>query len=126
MGYHDIDYTRMNLQAREMLMQAGSTAVWRQFVSAVSGVAVAGQGVTKYYRNSVITGWFGNHVIEQLGERAGAAGMIAGGDLYSVTHERLGRNDELRWNGSLYRVDGESVPTRLASQWVVGLKRTST
>lgn len=125
MSYRGVDHKRHQLQTTEIMQQAGQTATWRKFVSGVAGASPS-FGSAFYYREQTITAFFGRNTIGQVGERQTPAGMLAAGDVWMVCREQVGRRDEIRWRGSIYRVDGDAVPAVIASHWAVGLKRAST
>lgn len=123
MSYRSPNRDRMTLQNNEIFRHAGSTATWRQYVSGSAGASIAGFGSAYHYREQTITAMFGQNMVAQIGERQVPGGMIAGGGISVVTKERLGRKDELRWMGSIYRVEGEPIPSQLVGHWVTILKR---
>lgn len=120
------DKQRFNLNAERIYQYAGVTAIWRTFVSAVSGVPEAGIGDTFYYVNRTITGQFGTMIgLPRIGESNGAPGQIAAGTFQMTTRERIGRQDEIIYNSSYYRVESDPVPAPLAGWWVTQIKRAS-
>ena len=124
MSYRGPQPDRQRNQSTEVFRYAGNTATWLQFVSASGkGNVVVGFGSALFYRESVITGVFGNNVPPGLMERSRAVGMIAAGDVQCVTREQLGREDLLSWREIEYRVDSDPVPSRLPGLWVSVLKR---
>lgn len=123
MPYRGIDTARIASQSLHLYNQVGQTAVWRKYVSASGGVAAAGEGDTLYYHRHTITGMFGNRVVEQLPEHQTPGGMVAAAQVYVVTREQIGRQDELVWNGIAYRADSDPVRATLAGHWVTILKR---
>ena len=124
MSYRGPQPDRQRLQSTEIFRHAGNTATWLQFVSASgAGNIVVGFGSANFYRESVITGVFGNNVPPGLLERQRSIGMIAAGDVQCVTQQQLGREDLLSWRGIEYRVDSDPVPARLPGLWVSVLKR---
>ena len=127
MTYRGIQPQRTQMQAQDILRQAGQTATWRQYISAsASAGASLSFGSAFYYRQQIITAYFGNRVIEQVPERQTPAGMLAAANVWMVCREQIGRRDEILWRGSTYRVDGDPVPAYIASHWAVGLKRATT
>lgn len=124
--YSRPDKKRMNTQAERIYQFAGSTATWRQYVSASGGVPEAGIGDTYYFRQQTITGQFGVMLnTPKVMENAGAAGEIAAGTFQIVTRERLGRRDEILFNGATHRVESDPVPATLVGWWVTQIKRAS-
>lgn len=114
---------RRRAQMGDVYQQAGYTATWRRYVSAVTGVVDAGMGVTLYYTESVITALFGMNQTPGIRETQQAVGLLAAADIYAVTREALGRQDELRWRGATYRVESDPVPGVMAPGYVTHLKR---
>lgn len=102
---------------------AGSTATWRQYVSASAGVPAAGIGSALYYREQTITAVFGRGLLGQFLEYQVAAGMQAAGIVLMASPHRIARQDEIVWRGTTYRVEADPVPARIVGHWVVNLKR---
>lgn len=117
---------RINSNAERVYRDAGVTAVWRQYVSASTGVSEAGFGDTQYYRTQTITGHFGNIIaLPRVNENIAAAGLIAAGIVPMTTREHIGRQDEIIYNSALYRVESDPVPAQLVGWWVTQIKRAS-
>lgn len=123
MPYRGQNVPRRTRQAADIYTQAGYTATWRHYVSAVTGNQDAGQGDTYYYRETVITALLGMNRTPDIRERQQAVGMIAAAQIFAVTREPLGRRDELTWRGTTYRVDSDPVPGVMVSGWVTQLSR---
>lgn len=124
--YSRPDKRRFNLNGERIYQYAGVTATWRQYISAVAGVPEAGIGNSAFYRQQTITGQFGVMLSPpKIGEGNGAAGQIAAGMFQMVSRERIGRQDEIVYNGSLHRVESDPVPAPLAGWWVTQIKRAS-
>lgn len=130
MAYRGPDPTRIaGQQADAIFLHAGQTAIWRQYVSASAGNAnalAAGIGSAPAYREQTVTALFGAVQSTQgfqQPERATPAGMLAAGEILATVRERPGRQDELVWNGVIYRVESDAVPARIAGTWTVTLKR---
>jgi hypothetical protein len=94
----------------------GSVVTWRAYVSASGGVNVAGLGATGYYRESSITALFRPLPVQN--ETQTPAGMIAAGQFEMTTREAVGRGDEVRWNNTIYRVEGPPVASPMHSGYV--------
>lgn len=106
------------------LLHAGQTATWRQYVSASAGNPMLGMGDSACYRESTITGVFGSPpALLRLSQAQTPGGAVIQADFLVSTRERLGRRDELVWNGEVYRVEGDPVPSVLNGQFVSPLKR---
>jgi hypothetical protein len=123
MPYRGPQVKRQQRQSTHVLHMAGVTATWRQFVSAAGGNEDVGLEDTLYWRTQTITASFGDADVARLPEHQTPAGVIAKGDLYCVSRVKLGREDELVWNGSTYRVESEPVRARINQGWVSLLKR---
>lgn len=117
------DRNRINVQAEQIFQYAGNTATLRTFVSAVTGVPDAGIGSAVYYAQRTITAQFMS--LPSLPENVGGAGLIAAGQFQMVSREKVGRQDELLWRTSTYRIDSDPVPSNLPGWWVTILKRAS-
>jgi hypothetical protein len=124
--YSRPDRKRLNVNAERNYQYAGVTAIWKQYISASAGIPEAGIGDGQYYRQQTITGQFGVMLSPpKIGESNGGAGQIAAGMFQMVSRERIGRQDEIVYNGSLHRVESDPVPAPLAGWWVTQIKRAS-
>jgi hypothetical protein len=110
-------------QMGDLYAQAGYTATWRRFASAVTGNVDAGMGETLYYTETTITALLGMNQTPGIRETQQAVGLTVAADIYAVTREPLGRRDELVWRGSTYRIESDPVPGVMAGGWVTHLKR---
>ena len=120
------DRNRINVQAEQIFQYAGNTATLRTYVSASAGVPEAGLGDAAYYAQRTITAQFGSNINPPRNmENVAAAGLIAAGMFQMVSRERVGRQDEIIWQGSTYRADSDPVPSVLPGWWVTILKRGS-
>lgn len=120
------DKRRFNANAERIYTYAGVTATWKQWVSASVSVPEAGFGGEDFYRQQTITGQFGVMLnVPKVLEGAGAAGMIAAGTFQMVTREKIGRRDEIQYNGATYRVESDPVPAQMVGWWVTQIKRAS-
>jgi len=128
MSYRGPQTGRARVQVDQAIIQhAGQGMVWRQFVSASSGATLAGFGPTRYYRESTITGIMGRApMLFIVPEGQTPAGAMAQGRFLVTTREKLGREDELVWQGDVYRVESEPTPARLSNMWTVEVKRGDT
>lgn len=125
MPYRGPQSARMAQQmAQDVIEHAGQVMTWRAFISASGGVALAGFGATAYYRETTITGILGRAPVQfNIPDAQTPAGTLAQGRFLATTHERLGRQDELVWQGSTYRVESEAIPSRFSDMWTVEVKR---
>jgi hypothetical protein len=122
MAYRGVQAARIRQNAGDILSQAGYTATWRQYVSASEGIAYAGLGETQHYREQTITALlYQSYQRQPEGQRA--VGMLAAGEFAASTRERLGRQDELVWRGTTYRVESDPQPSHVAGLWMVTVKR---
>jgi hypothetical protein len=121
------DKRRMNIQADSTMHRyAGNTATWRAFVSATSGVPEAGIGSAVFYREQTITAHFGVMLAApRLGESVSPVGQIAAGMFQMTTREKIGREDEIVWQGATYRIEAAPVPATMLGWWITTLKRGS-
>lgn len=123
MPYRGPNKQRMALQSDTMKQYAGETATWRQYISASSGNPRVGLGSAANYRLQTITGIFGDGVVttNTFGQRT--VGQLQAGQIRVVTTEKLGKNDEVTYQGNLYRVDSEPTPSVLNGRWIAILNR---
>lgn len=121
MPYRGPDARRIQTQQNDAPFAfAGQVVTWRAYVSASAGVSVAGFGSVPSYAQRTITALFGP--INQP-EMQTPAGMVAAGMMACTTREKLGRNDELAWQGTGWRVDSDPAPARIAGTWYCTVKR---
>lgn len=122
MSYRGPKRAKSILQAqRHLEAQVGETAVWRRFVSASTGVNVAGFGPTMYYAQIPVSALF--YQDRDLAERQEAAGQVIDGTFKVSVGVELGERDELIWRGDAYRVESESTPNRLNETYSYIVKR---
>ncbi len=121
--YSRPDKRRMNNEAERIFQAAGQTATWKCFLSAVAGIPEAGIGDSAFYNNRLITAQF--RALPTFMENVAAPGLIAAGQTQMVSRERIGRQDEILWQGSTYRVESDPAPAPLVGWWACMLKRAS-
>lgn len=121
MPYRNPDRARIQGQAETIFLYAGQTALWRDYMSAETGLAVAGEGTTLYYREQMITGLF--KPLPVNAETQTPAGMLAATLFQVTTREPLARQDELTWRGERYRVESDPSPATLPGMWVATVAR---
>lgn len=121
MPYRNPNQPRIQAQAATVLQYAGQTATWRQYVSAETGVVVAGRGATRYYREQTVTALFAP--LPHNNETQTDAGMLASDMFQATTRERIGRQDELKWGGETYRVESDPSPATMPGYFVATVKR---
>lgn len=125
MPYRNPNQPRIQTQAATVFQYAGQTATWRQYVSASTGImSVMGGGVVVSYREQAITALFAP--LPPNPEMQSPAGMIAADQFQVTTRERIGRQDELVWRGSTYRLESDPSPATLPGYFVALVKRGST
>lgn len=126
MAYRGPNTQRIQNQMQANQFQhAGQTATWRQYISASAGVDVAGFGSTPFYREQLITALFKSTVGFTLTqpEFQTPAGMTLDADFLVVTRQKLSRQDELRWQGTAWRIESDSQPSRIDCAYLNVLKR---
>jgi hypothetical protein len=121
MPYRNPDQTRILVQFTTVQQYAGHAAIWRQYVSASAGVNVMGMGTALYYREQAITALFAP--LPPNPETQTPAGMIAGDEFQMTSTQQVGRQDEVRWKGELYRVESDPSPATMPGYWVSRVKR---
>lgn len=121
MPYRNPDQPRIQAQAQTVFQYAGQAATWRQYVSAESANAVIGRGSALYYREQGITALFAP--LPPNPETQTQAGMIAADEFQMTTREAVGRQDEVRYRGEVYRVESDPSPATLPGYWVSRVKR---
>lgn len=121
------DPKRLNANAERIYLNAGNTATWQQFVSAVDGNPVAGLGSAVYYREQTLTAHFGMGMagggLPTLMENIAAPGQIAAGMVPMTSREKIGRQDQIVWRGTTYRVESDPIPAHIVGWWITMLKR---
>jgi hypothetical protein len=118
----------MARQQNEAIYQhAGQTAVWRKYVSASAGNPVLGLGSASYYAERWITAQFYGVPGQgfSLPDNQTFAGMVTQGSFAVSTREELGQQDELVWRGDTYRIESDTVPTRIGGSNIYAIKRGS-
>lgn len=122
MPYRGPDKARMQTQQQEHHFAAHAASfTWQRFVSATGGVDVFGIPPTGYWVYTPISAIL--RPVPNLPEHQTPAGQIAAGQFQVVSHERLGRDDRLHWNGVEYRVEGDPVQATLLDTWVSNVSR---
>lgn len=124
MPYRNPNQPRIQAQGASVYQYAGQTALWRQYVSASTGISVRGAGTTVYYHEQTVTALFAP--LPPNREAQTPAGMIAAAEFQVSTREHIGRTDELQWKGDTYRVESDPSPATLPGWWVSRVKRAST
>lgn len=114
------DTTRRVTQQGEIFGLFGHVFTWRQFVGSAAGAPVAGMPGKPRYREQQVTGLFTRMTQP---ETQAAGGQFASADFQVTTAQRLGRNDELVWQGVVYRVESDAVPAPISGTWVTEVKR---
>lgn len=123
MSYRGVQRDRIaRQQADTIFAQAGQTATWRAYVSSSAGTPLMGLGSAPQYAERTITALFASGVLHQ-NQVGTVAGQFIEGTFVATTREKLGKHDELRWNGTAYRVDSDPMPARIAGTWVSTIKR---
>lgn len=125
MGYRGPDSRRIDNQYLiDPLTHAGQTATWRAWVSASTGNPIMGIGGTDFYTERTITGVFGTPpAVMRLPETQTPGGMVSNANFTMTSREKIGRRDELLWNGELYRIEGDPVPSVINGSYISILKR---
>lgn len=121
MAYRNPNRTRIGQQSDTIFQYGGQTATLRSYISASAGVSVAGFGSTLYYRERTITALFAP--LPANPEAQTPAGMLAADQFQVTTREPIGRRDELRWRGNVYRIESDPSPATLNGFWVALVKR---
>lgn len=104
---------------------AGHVVTWRQYISASAGLDYAGYGPTPFYREQRITALFKaamGFAMTQP-EMQTPAGMTIDADWLIVTRQQLHSQDEIVYQGSAWRIDSDSQPSRMDGTWINVLKK---
>lgn len=118
---------RMNAQMRDNIMPfAGQTATWKQWISASSGVAVAGYGQVNHFRSQTITALFNAGMVAANTENQVAGGQLPSGMLQMTSRERVGFRDEILYNGFRYRIDADAQPSVMNGYYMTMIRRSLT
>jgi hypothetical protein len=102
---------RITDNTRHIQEQHGETATWRRYVSALTGVSVAGFGPTPYYAERLITALF--YQDQALKEAQTEPGQSTNARFRVTVSEPLTAQDELVWRGFTFRIESESQPQRI-------------
>lgn len=122
--YSNPDRRPIQNQAADSLMRyAGQTATWSIYVSASAGIPAAYVDASACYRHQTITAIFGRGMLGQFPEYQVAAGMQAAGMMIMTSPYKIGRQDEIKFNGAVYRVEADPMPARMVGHYSVQLKR---
>lgn len=120
------DHKRITQQMNDhQYPYVGHAVTWRHYVSASGGVDVAGIGPTPMYRESIITAFLGQFVPPQMRQHQVPGGMIEAGTFYAVSREPLDAQDEIIWNGALFRIEGSATRSPLTLGYIVEIKKAT-
>lgn len=106
----------------------GQGVIWRRYISA-SGVtseeSYAGLGDTINTAENMITAFIGvfPNSIPRVLQAQTPAGMIAAGETFITTQNKISKYDEIVHRGATYRVDSEPQFIVMTSAWAAVLKR---
>lgn len=117
------DFGRTQRQQRGFAQHVGETATWRKYVSASAGNPAYGQGDEPQYVERTVTGLFLPVTFEEI---AAAGGQYLAGDMKaSLLDCQPGSRDEVRWSGTIYRIESDVIPQAILgrSAWRVLLRR---
>jgi hypothetical protein len=121
-------YRRTNQQRQQQMsviqQTVGQTATWRHYVSASAGAGTL-FGATRSYIETTFTGYFGQFFMPSIVERQTPGGQIPAAAFGVITPFKFGVQDEVRYNGAIYRIEGDSQPSTLNAHYVTELKRGS-
>ena len=123
------DYSRIQATMNNYQVPGnGQVVTWRHYTSAsaasVSG-SFMGLGDEPTYTERQITAFMGQFFQPGIPQTQSMGGGIVAGEFKMVSRERLYADDEIIWNGSAYRVDGESVPAKINSTYTTIIKRAT-
>lgn len=117
------DSRRLGTQLLERAVPVASqTALWQHWVSATSASAHLGIGESAFYREQMITAFFGQVIGATLGETQTPAGVAQMGKLAITSDYVLSSADRIVWRGNSYRVDSEPRVNRINATYTYGLK----
>lgn len=105
------DTQRLARQSVSVIEGAGETCTYRKWVSAGSGANQFGVQNQQYYVETLVTGMFNRFEPHFINVGGGQYQMTmgGGGNAMSVTLPfQMSPRDELIWEGSAYRVDGNA------------------
>ncbi len=120
MSYRGPQAHRISAQTTQIMQYAGHSVTWKQYVSATANNDVMGLGDTLYYRNQSISA---HMTFSANSEAQYQLGQVPSQTVYATTRQKLGSQDELVWNGVVYRVEGEPMLARVGGHWTTRLKQ---
>ena len=107
------DADRIRRNAAVVFAGAGETATLRAYVSAGAGTPQYGVAGQFYYTTLLITGLF--HRISPA-ESDQPGGQTQAAQFGVTTDRQVGARDEVIWNGTAYRLDGNPTPAHLGGR----------
>lgn len=125
MGYRGTNARRQMQAMRNIMREAGTSATWKQYISAGGGNDLVGLGPTAYYRDMRITVVVGAQAIGRQPEMQTPVGQIGNGRLRVTCKHKVGRQDLLLWNGQTYEVDSDSLPNKIHGGYTFEITRRS-
>ena len=111
MSRPDAEYLRRN--AAVVFAGNGEAAKLRSYVSGTTGQAKFGVADTFNYIETRITGLFARIVPIEAGQ---AGGLTQATQFGVTTTQAVGARDEIIWNGTAYRLDGNPTPVTLGGR----------
>jgi hypothetical protein len=108
------DYGRIQHQARQIGNNVGYTATIRRYLSGSGGVPQYGVSELPQYNERLVTGMFVPVTFEEI-SRAGGQ-YIAGDMKATILDYHPQPNDEVRYSGTIYRVESDPMPQPMLGQ----------
>ena len=106
MSYRE-DFQRYGSAVDDVVFRrAGRVLLWRTVESESGGNVAMGLGPTPTWRERTITALMAG---PDNAEQRTMAGAFAAGEFSVITREKLGPDDELVWNGNVYRIESQPV-----------------
>jgi hypothetical protein len=105
------DTHQLARQSVTIIAGAGETCTYRKWISAGSGANQFGVQNKNYYTTMLVTGMFNRFepkIIEVAGGQLQVAGGFYGQSMTVTLPFQMSPRDELIWEGSAYRVDGNA------------------
>lgn len=121
MSYRGPNKSRIGAQFATVNQHNAETAIWQMYVSGSTGTASGywgGLGTTQHYLERPVSAlWAAPQMGEaRFRETQLPGGQVIAGDAVVSTLLPLGKDDQIIWRGTTYRIEGDSTPVHLGGR----------